>query len=62
MRHRTRLTIDIARVRIFFNGLLLSASTTEAPASAKAFAIASPTPELAPVTSATLLSKDKSMI
>src|SRR5437899_6353400 len=40
---------------------LLSASTTEAPASANAFAVARPMPEPAPVTSATLFSNDKFM-
>src|SRR5882672_8389492 len=34
-----------------------SASTTEAPDSAKAFAVARPSPDAAPVTSATLFSK-----
>src|SRR5437667_3302798 len=37
----------------------MSASTTAAPASAKALAVARPMPEPAPVTSATLFSKDK---
>src|SRR5438094_407688 len=37
----------------------LSATTTEEPASAKAFAVASPIPEPAPVTSATLFSNNK---
>src|SRR5436190_22229657 len=35
-----------------------SANTTEAPDSAKAFAVARPSPDPAPVTSATLFSKD----
>src|SRR5207237_5583839 len=38
---------------------LMSANATEAPASAKAFAVASPIPEPAPVTSATLFSRDR---
>src|SRR3982074_65519 len=37
---------------------LTSAKTTEAPDSAKAFAVARPSPDPAPVTSATLFSKD----
>src|SRR5205807_9002929 len=37
----------------------MSSNATEAPASAKAFAVASPIPEPAPVTSATLFSKDR---
>lgn len=39
-----------------------SANTTEAPASAKALAVARPNPDAAPVTSATLFSKDKFML
>jgi uncharacterized protein (TIGR02646 family) len=39
-----------------------SASTTEAPASANAFAVASPNPEAAPVTRATLFSNDIFML
>src|SRR5712671_5006050 len=38
-----------------------SANTTEAPDSAKAFAVARPMPEPAPVTSATLFSKEYSI-
>jgi hypothetical protein len=39
----------------------MSASVTAAPTSAKALAVARPMPEPAPVTSATLFSKDKFM-
>jgi hypothetical protein len=39
--------------------MIVGQHTTDAPSSAKAFAVARPMPEPAPVTSATLFSKDK---